>query len=89
MAGFSRPDRSRSLTSDLTDAGSVGWKCRMRPAGMMRPLDLFHEGLLGLFDSSCFANFSNVFAAGFCIACSIRFLEVDACSPKPISRSMF
>ena len=37
-AGFSRRFRSRSSASDLADAGSVGWKCRMRPVGMKRPL---------------------------------------------------
>ena len=33
--------RSRSLESDLTDADWVDWMCRMRPAGMKRPLALF------------------------------------------------
>ena len=35
------------------------------------------EGLLGMFDSSCFASFSMVFVAGFSIACTVRFLELD------------
>ena len=33
--------RSRLSARDLADAGRVGWKCRMRPAGMKRPLALF------------------------------------------------
>ena len=40
-AGFSPRFRSRSSASDLADADWVGWKCRMRPAGIMRPLALF------------------------------------------------
>ena len=40
-AGFSPRFRSRSSASDLADAGRVCWKCRMRPAGMKRPLALF------------------------------------------------
>ena len=49
----------------------------------------FPEGLLGLFDSSYFASFSQVFVAGFSIACPVRFLEVDAGSPRPINRGQF
>ena len=37
----------------------------------------FTEGLLGLFDSSCFARFSKVFVADFSITCPVRFLVVD------------
>ena len=40
----------------------------------------FSEGLLGLFDSSCF---SLVFVAGFCIPCPVRFLEDDVGSKGP------
>ena len=61
----------------------------MRPAGMKRPTGFIHcfpEGLLGLFDSSCFASFSQVFVAGFSITCPVRFLEVDVGSPRPINR---
>ena len=39
--GFSPRFRTRSSASDLADAGRVGWKCLMRPAGMKRPLALF------------------------------------------------
>ena len=35
--------RSRSSASDLADAGRVGWKCWIRPAGMKRPLALFTD----------------------------------------------
>ena len=49
----------------------------------------FPEGLLGLFDSSCFASFSQVFVAGFSITCPVRFLEVDLGSPRPINRGQF
>ena len=41
----------------------------------------FPEGLLGLFDSSCFASFSLVFAAGFSIPCPVRILDIDIGSP--------
>ena len=44
------------------------------------------EGLLGLFDSFCFASFRNVFVAGFSITCSVLFLEVDVGMPRPINR---
>ena len=47
------------------------------------------EGLLGLFDSSCFASFSKVLVAGFSITCPVRFLEVDAGSPWPTNRGQF
>ena len=40
-AGFCRRFRSRSSASDLADAGRVGWKCRMWPAGRKRLLALF------------------------------------------------
>ena len=33
--------RSRSFGSDLAEAGSVGWNCRMRPAEIKKPLALF------------------------------------------------
>ena len=49
-------------------------------------INCFPEGLLGLFDSSCFVNFSQVFVAGFRIACPVRFIEVDLGSPRPINR---
>ena len=49
----------------------------------------FNEGLLGLFDRSCFTSFSKAFIAGFSIACPIRFLEVDVGSPWPINRGLF
>ena len=39
--GFCPRFRSRSSASDLANAGRVGWKCRIRPAGMKRPLALF------------------------------------------------
>ena len=40
-AKISRCFRSRSSASDLTDAGWVGWVCRMRTAGKKRPVTLF------------------------------------------------
>ena len=49
----------------------------------------FPEGLLGLFNSSCFARFSKVFVAGFSITCPVRFLEVDVGSPMSIDRGLF
>ena len=49
----------------------------------------FSEGLLGLFDSSCFARISKVFVAGFSIECPVRFLEVDVGSTRPINRGQF
>ena len=49
----------------------------------------FPEGLLGLFDSSCFASFSKVFVAGFGIASQVRFLEDYVGSPRPINRGQF
>ena len=49
----------------------------------------FPKGLLGLFDNSCFASFSEVFVAGFSITCPVRFLEVDVGSPGPINRGQF
>ena len=65
----------------------------MRPAGRKQReatgFHCFHEGLLGLFDSSCFASFSKVFVAGFSITCPVRFLEADVGSPRPINRWQF
>ena len=60
-------------------------------AGMKRPLALFiaHEGLHGLFDSSCFARFSRAFSAGFGITYLVSFLEVDVGSPRTINRGQF
>ena len=49
----------------------------------------FPEGLLGLFDSSCFASFRQVFVAGFSITCPVRFLEIDVGSPRNINRGQF
>ena len=74
-AGFSPPFWSCSSASDLADAGRV--------------IHRFPEGFLGLFDSSWFASFSKVFVAGFSITCPVRFLEVDADSPRPINRGQY
>ena len=49
----------------------------------------FPEGLLDLFDSSCFASFSMVFVAGFNITCPVRILEVDVDSPWAINGRQF
>ena len=49
----------------------------------------FPEGLLSLFDSSCFARFSQVLVAGFSITCPVSFLEVGVGSPRPINRGLF
>ena len=49
----------------------------------------FPEGLLGLFDSSCFASFSKVLLAGFSMTCPVRFLEVDVGSTRPNNRGQF
>ena len=49
----------------------------------------FPEGLLGLFDSSCFSSFNQVIVAGFSITCPVRFPEVDVGSPRPINRGQF
>ena len=49
----------------------------------------FPEGLLCLFDSSCFAKFSKVFDAGFSITCPVRFLEVDVRLPRFINSVQF
>ena len=46
----------------------------------------FPEGLLGLFDSSCFASFRLVIVADFSMMCPVRIPEVDVCSPRPINR---
>ena len=55
--GFSRRFRFRSSARDLADAGRVGWKCRMRPAGMMRPQALFTD-FLKVFSASSTVLFS-------------------------------
>ena len=47
------------------------------------------EGLLDLFDSSCFVSLSKVFVAGFSMACPFRFHEVDVLSPWPINHEQF
>ena len=73
--------------SNLADAGRVGWKCLMRPVGIMRPLALF-TAFLKIF-SACFASFSMVFVAGFSIVCPVLFLEDDIGSPRPINRGQF
>ena len=52
-------------------------------------IDCFPDGLLGLFDSSCFACFSKVFGAGFSMTCPIHFLEVDVGSLRPINCGQF
>ena len=49
----------------------------------------FPEGLLGLFNSSCFARFSKVFVEGFSITCPVRFLEVDVDPMRLINRGQF
>ena len=49
----------------------------------------FPEGLLGLFDSSCFASFRKVFVAGFSTTCPVRFHEADVGSPSHINRGHF
>ena len=49
----------------------------------------FTEGLLGLFDSSCFTSCSKVFVAGFSITCPARFHEVVVGSPRRIDRGQF
>ena len=51
-AGLSLRFRSRSSASDLADAGSVGWKCRLRPAGMKKPQSLFTDFLKVFSDCS-------------------------------------
>ena len=52
-------------------------------------IQCFAEGLLGLFDSSCFASYSKVFDAGFNITRPVSFLEVDVGSSRPINRGQF
>ena len=49
----------------------------------------FLEGLLGLFDSSYFASFNQVFVAGFSTTCPVRFVEVNVGSPRPNNRGQF
>ena len=76
----------------MADAGRVDWKCFIaagrneEATGFIR---CFPEGLIGLFDSSCFARFSKVFVTGFNIPCPVRFLEVDVGSTSPIIRGQF
>ena len=53
------------------------------------PIHCFPEGLLGMFDSPCFASFCKVFVAAISIACPVCFLEVDVGSPRPINRGQF
>ena len=45
----------------------------------------FPESLLGLFNSSCFASFGKVFAAGFSITCPVLIREADVGSLRPIN----
>ena len=52
-------------------------------------INCFPEGLHDLFDNSCFARFSQVFVAGISIACSVRFLEIDVGSTRPIKLGQF
>ena len=72
------------------------------PAGLVRSVNAagrneevtgflrcFPARLLGLFYSSCFTSFSQVFVAGFSIACQVRFLEIDVGSPRPINLGQF
>ena len=49
----------------------------------------FPESLFGLFDSSSFPSFSQVFVAGFSMTCPVRLLEVDVGSSRPINRGQF
>ena len=48
-------------------------------------IQCFPEGLLGLFDSSCFVSFSKVFVTSFSITCPVRLPEADVGSPRPIN----
>ena len=45
--------------------------------------------ILGLFDSSYFTSFSNVFVADFCIMSPVCLLEVDVGTPRLINRGQF
>ena len=91
-AGFSQRFQSRSSASDLADTSMVGLEV-LNEAGRNEEATClthcFPEGFLGLFDSSCYASFSKVFVAGFCIACPDRFLEVDVGSTRLINRGQF
>ena len=49
----------------------------------------FPEGLLGLFESSCSAIFTNGFVADFSITCPVRFREVDVGPPWPINSGQY
>ena len=49
----------------------------------------FPEGLLGLFDSSCFASFCQVFVAGISITWPVRFIDIVVGSPRTINRGKF
>ena len=80
-ARFSRRFRSRSSASDLADAG--------RDEDATGLIHCFPLGLLGLFDSCCFACFSKVFVADFSITCPVRFLEVVVGSPRSINCGWF
>ena len=82
--GLSWRIRSRSSASDLADADRVGW---IEEANDL--IQCFPERLFGLFDSSSSASYSKVFAVGFSITCSVRFLEVDEGLPRPINRGQF
>ena len=71
-------------------AGLVGSvECNRRKEEATSFIHCFPEGLLGLLDSSCFASFSQVFVAGFSIACPVCLPEVDVVSPRPINRGQF
>ena len=62
----------------LMPAGLVGSvECGGRNKEATGLIYCFPEGLLGLFDSFCFASFSKVFVAGFSMTYPVRFLEVD------------
>ena len=49
-------------------------------------INFIAEALPGLFSSSCFTRFCKVFVSGFSIASSVRFLEVNEGSSRPINR---
>ena len=61
----------------------------MWPTGMNGLIHCFHECLLGLFDSYCFASFSKAFVAGVSITFPVRLLEVDEDTPRDINRGQF
>ena len=89
--GFSPRFRLRSSASDLLMP--QGWLEVLNAVGQNEEatgfIYCFPEGLLGLYDSSCLASFSQVFVAGFSIAFPVRFLEVDVGSPRPNNRGQF